>query len=76
MEYPVNVFQEEEDGWIGGEIDGRVGYFPKDYILLAGEKLNDRMIKVSYNNIFSFFILIALAIYIKQEILLIIFRNV
>ena len=42
------VFREDEvDGWWGGEIEGKVGYFPKDFVLSVGDKTNDKIIKVS-----------------------------
>lgn len=50
----LNVFVEEEEGWVGGEIEGRIGYFPKDYVLPVGDKLNDRMIKVYLSNTYTF----------------------
>lgn len=46
----ITVFKDEGgDGWCGGETDGRIGYFPKDYVLPLGDRASEKMVKVSAN---------------------------
>ena len=44
----LTVFREDEiDGWLAGDIDGKIGFFPKDFVLAVGDKTNEKIIKVS-----------------------------
>jgi hypothetical protein len=45
----ISVCRDDEvDGWWGGEIEGKAGYFPKDFVLPLGDKTNEKIIKVSF----------------------------